>query len=150
MTDRQRAFADYYIECGNATEAARRAGYSKKCAQQIGAENLLKPVILEYIKNRTAKDEEKRIASGDDALRFFTMVMDGKAEGATMTDRIAAGREILKRYVTDRKLEIEFLKLESQIKDNQPEEDTEDNFLDALNASAAEVWKECEGEDNEM
>ena len=129
MTDRQRAFADYYIECGNATEAARRAGYSKKCAQQIGAENLLKPVILEYIKNRTAKDEEKRIASGDDALRFFTMVMDGKAEGATMTDRIAAGREILKRYVTDRKLEIE---------------------LDALNASVAEVWKECEGEDNEM
>lgn len=27
LTPKQKAFADYYIECGNATEAARKAGY---------------------------------------------------------------------------------------------------------------------------
>ena len=30
LTPKQKAFADYYIETGNATEAAIRAGYSKK------------------------------------------------------------------------------------------------------------------------
>ena len=29
LTPKQSAFADYYIETGNATEAARRAGYKK-------------------------------------------------------------------------------------------------------------------------
>ena len=27
LTPKQKAFADYYIECGNATEAYRKAGY---------------------------------------------------------------------------------------------------------------------------
>ncbi len=48
----------------------------------------------------------------------------------------------------EQKLKIELIKLESQIKDNQPEEEAEDNFLDALNASAAEVWEESEECDN--
>lgn len=48
----------------------------------------------------------------------------------------------------EQKLEIELLKLESQIKDSQPEEEAEDNFLDALNGAAGEVW-EGDGEDDE-
>ena len=34
------------------------------------------------------------------------------------------------------------MKLESRIKDGTPEEETEDNFLEALNASTREVWGE--------
>lgn len=50
----------------------------------------------------------------------------------------------------EQKLEIELLKLESQVKDSQPEEKAEDNFMDALNGTAAEVWEESEvGEDGE-
>lgn len=49
----------------------------------------------------------------------------------------------------EQKLEIELLKLESQIKDNAPEEDAEDNFLEALNASAAEVWEESKVEEDD-
>ena len=37
LTPKQKAFADYYIECGNATEAAKRAGYKDSSARQIGA-----------------------------------------------------------------------------------------------------------------
>ena len=81
MNGRQKAFADYYIECGSAAEAARKAGYSVNTARQMGKENLTKPYILEYIRQRTAPTEQKRIASGDDVLRFFTRVMDGD-EGA--------------------------------------------------------------------
>lgn len=48
----------------------------------------------------------------------------------------------MKHQIDKQKLEIELLKLESQIKDNQPDEQAEDNFLDALNASAVEMWEE--------
>lgn len=48
----------------------------------------------------------------------------------------------------EQKLEIELLKLESQIKDSQPEEEAEDNFMDALNGTAAEVWEEGEVEED--
>lgn len=44
----------------------------------------------------------------------------------------------------EQKLEIELLKLESQIKNSLPEEEAEDNFMDALNGTAAEVWREME------
>ncbi len=50
----------------------------------------------------------------------------------------------------EQKLEIELLKLESQvIKDSQPEEEAEDNFMDALNGTATEVWKESEVEEDD-
>ncbi len=42
LTPKQKAFADYYIQTGNATEAAIKAGYSKKTARFIGNENLTK------------------------------------------------------------------------------------------------------------
>lgn len=44
----------------------------------------------------------------------------------------------------EQKLEIELLKLESQVKDSQPEEEAEDNFMDALNGTAEEVWEDSQ------
>ena len=34
LTPKQRAFVDYYIQCGNATEAAKKAGYNEKSATE--------------------------------------------------------------------------------------------------------------------
>ena len=45
LTEKQKRFCDYYIEDPNATQAAIRAGYSKKTARFIGNENLTKPNI---------------------------------------------------------------------------------------------------------
>ena len=45
LTIKQKAFADYYIETGNATEAAKRAGYSQRTAYRTGADNLKKPHV---------------------------------------------------------------------------------------------------------
>lgn len=45
-----------------------------------------------------------------------------------------------RRAFENRKLEIELLKLESQIKDTDTEEEMKDNFIDAMNATAQEVW----------
>lgn len=45
LTDKQRAFVAEYLVDKNATQAAIRAGYSKKTAASIGEENLRKPEI---------------------------------------------------------------------------------------------------------
>lgn len=43
LTQKQQRFVDEYIISGNATQAAIKAGYSKKTARFVGAENLTKP-----------------------------------------------------------------------------------------------------------
>ena len=45
LTDKQRAFVAEYLVDLNATQAAIRAGYSPKTANQQGPENLVKPGI---------------------------------------------------------------------------------------------------------
>ena len=62
MSEKQKAFCDYYIETANATEAARRAGYSEKTAKSIGSENLTKPNLKEYIELRLKELEDGRVA----------------------------------------------------------------------------------------
>ncbi|CAI7727485.1 MULTISPECIES: terminase small subunit [Bacillus] len=78
LTEKQKRFADYYIELGNATEAARKAGYSSKTAKSIGQENLTKPDIKSYIKERLDEKDAERIASQDEILEFLTAVMRGE------------------------------------------------------------------------
>lgn len=54
LTPKQKAFADNYIaNGGNATDAARKAGYKKPEVQ--GCENLRKPNILAYIAEKQAE-----------------------------------------------------------------------------------------------
>lgn len=103
LTEKQLAFCEFYIECGNATEAAKKAGYSKKTAYSVGSENLKKPEVSAYIENRLAEQRAKRIASADEVMEFFSAVMRGEVKDAFDLDpaldtRIAAGKEIMKRY----------------------------------------------------
>ncbi|QHT63984.1 terminase small subunit [Paenibacillus lycopersici] len=80
LTEKQKQFADFYLETGNATEAAVRAGYSEKTARVIGQENLLKPAIKTYIDAAIAEKDEKRIAKQDEVLEFLTNVLRGQVK----------------------------------------------------------------------
>lgn len=103
LTPKQKAFADYFIECGNASEAARKAGYSLKTAGSIGEENLKKPEINAYIEERMAQQDASRVASADEVLRFYSSVMRGKEKDAfgldpSLADRLKAADSLMKRY----------------------------------------------------
>ena len=103
LTPKQKAFADYYIECGNATEAARKAGYKEESCRTIGCQNLTKRNISAYIAERMQAQNEARVASADEVLAFFSSVMRGEVKDqfgldAALSDRLNAGKELMKRY----------------------------------------------------
>ncbi len=54
LTGKQQRFVEEYMIDMNASQAALRAGYSKKTAKQIGTENLAKPAIASAIASATA------------------------------------------------------------------------------------------------
>lgn len=78
MTLKQQRFADEYIITANATQAAIKAGYSKKTAKVIGNENLTKPYIKKYIDERLAQLESEKIATQEEVLQYLTSVMRGE------------------------------------------------------------------------
>ena len=103
LTTKQKNFCEYYLQTGNATEAARLAGYS-----DIGAENLSKPAISEYIASRRAEMDKTLIADSDEVLRFYSAVMRGEVKDqfgldAALGDRLKAGDRLMKRYAVSEK-----------------------------------------------
>lgn len=80
LTAKQQRFCDEYLIDLNATQAAIRAGYSKKTANRIGTENLSKLVIREYIENRMAEKEAALIANQDEVLKYLTFVLRGQSK----------------------------------------------------------------------
>jgi hypothetical protein len=73
LTNKQRVFVEEYLQCWNASEAARRAGYSEKSASVIGHENLRKPEIARAIR---ARIDEKTMQT-DEILCRLTDIARG-------------------------------------------------------------------------
>ena len=75
LTAKQQRFCDEYLIDLNKTQAAIRAGYSKKTAYSIGQKHMKKPEILAYIEKRMAEKEAALIADQDEVMRYLTSVM---------------------------------------------------------------------------
>ncbi|WP_278831269.1 terminase small subunit [Mitsuokella multacida] len=159
LTEKQRRFVDYYIETGNASEAARRAGYSEKTAGWIGQENLQKPTIKAAIDARLRELEDKRIAKADEVMQFLTstlrgevkeerVVVEGTGDGrsdariirvqVSARDRLEAAKSLLKRYpmqldAKEQKLRLQ--KLEAEIKAAEQVDDDAVTIVDDLEDS---------------
>lgn len=69
LTDKQRRFVDEYLVDLNATQAAIRAGYSRKRADAIGYENLRKPELAASISEAMKARENRTLVKADDVLR---------------------------------------------------------------------------------
>lgn len=80
LTEKQKAFADYYIESLNAVESYMRAydTGNYKVAGVEGSRNLEKPKIKEYINERLQKASNDRIATIQEIMEFHTKVMNNK------------------------------------------------------------------------
>ena len=126
LNTRQKAFCEYYVACGNATESAIKAGYKEKYAG-VNADKLLKNTnVSKYIKKIMEEHANNRIAKAEEILEFLTatlrgevteeVVVGGFGKSATekisknvdLKDRLKAAELLGKRYrlFTD-KVEVE-------------------------------------------
>lgn len=97
LTAKQKRFCDEYLINLNATQAAIRAGYSKKTAYAIGNENLNKPELKNYIAERMAEKEAMLIADQDEVLRYLTAVLRGESSASVLArNEIGAEQVIIK------------------------------------------------------
>lgn len=112
---RQKRFCDEYLIDCNATQAAIRAGYSKKTVKQVG-QRLLTYVDLKcYIERELERLHNERTANAEEVLEYLTAVMRGEHTEQTLIgigdgvqrignievgakDRLKAAELIGKRY----------------------------------------------------
>ena len=120
LTEKQKRFADEYIKSGNATQAAIKAGYSKKTAKIVASQNLTKLNVKSYIDDRMKVIEDNRIMTAKEAVELLTGIGRGEVKEtvvvaspmgvetvekeADLKTRISAIKEILKRYPDNDKL----------------------------------------------
>jgi phage terminase small subunit len=106
LTTKQRLFVEAYLDCLNASEAARRAGYSERTAHAIGWENLRKPEIAEAVQAGFAEramsaDEvlsrlaDHARATADDFLTIVEEVVTGGNGEPQFDDN---GNPVVRRY----------------------------------------------------
>ncbi len=83
LTIKQKAFAEYYIKLGNATESYIKAGYkaSKREVAEANARKLLgKDSIKKYIKEKMEEISNNRIADATEILEYLTKGMRQELE----------------------------------------------------------------------
>lgn len=149
LTEKQKRFADEYIQSGNATQAAIAAGYSKKTAAVIAAENLIKPNVKTYIDERMRTIEDNRIMSAKEAIELLTSISRGEVKEtvvvgtptgvatvkkeADLKTRISAIKEILKRYPDNDKV------MEQQLRKLTAEADIAEKKVELLNGGNGDI-----------
>ncbi|MGF2203711.1 terminase small subunit [Lactococcus lactis] len=131
LTEKQKKFADYYIELGNATQAAIKAGYSAKYANTNASKLLQNTTIKSYIDERMEQLASERIMSAQEILERLSLiakadiketVVIANADGYSKVEKppdfktqIQAMKELLKRYPdNDRLLEQQLRKLKAE------------------------------------
>lgn len=115
MNARQKRFCDEYLIDCNATQAAIRAGYSKKTARVIATRLLADVAIKSQIDEQLEQLHSKKVADAREIVEFLTAVMRGEHTEQTLKfvgdgiqtithidvgakDRIKAAELLGKRY----------------------------------------------------
>lgn len=88
LNTRQRKFAEYYAQCGNATESAIKAGYSTKYANTNASKLLQNTTIAHYIREISEKLKDERIMCAKD--RQVTLSDIARSKDEETSDRIRA------------------------------------------------------------
>ncbi|PAV33091.1 terminase small subunit [Leuconostoc lactis] len=120
LMPKQQKFADEYIKTGNAMQSAITAGYSKAYAKARSSEMLENVGIKSYIDSRMDKIASDRVMSYTEAVELLTSIARGELmetvvvgtmagaetveKEADIKTRLAALKEILKRYPSNDKL----------------------------------------------
>ena len=90
LTPKQQRFVEEYLIDLNATQSAIRAGYSEKTAQEIGSENLSKPMVAKAIAEAQEKLSNKAQVTVEMVVQGLLNEAKDLSEGSTQSARVAA------------------------------------------------------------
>lgn len=94
MNERMKLFADEFLICGNAEQAAIKAGYSKAYARGNAHKLVANVSVSEYLKERRAMLESSKIATMEEVQEFWAETMrDAEID---RKDRLKASEYIAK------------------------------------------------------
>ena len=85
MTEKQKRFCEEYLIDCNGTQAAIRAGYSKKTARQMANLLLTKVDIREYIDSLLQQIHSQKVATAAEVMEYLTSVQRGESQSAYIT-----------------------------------------------------------------
>lgn len=88
MNERQKKFAEYYAQSGNAAQSAVKAGYSEKYANTNASKLLQNTTIRDYIKSLAEKVQDSRIMTAKERQVLLSDI--AKYDGYAPSDRIKA------------------------------------------------------------
>jgi phage terminase small subunit len=74
LTAKQQRFVEEYLIDLNATQAAIRAGYSSESANNIGPENLLKPIVRAHIDKAMAERSKRTGVNADRVIQELARI----------------------------------------------------------------------------
>lgn len=87
LTPKQQLFVDYYLIDLNATEAAKKAGYSAKTAYSIGEENLRKPEIAAAVQKAMDERAERVKVDADYVLNTIVDTIERCKQAKPVLDK---------------------------------------------------------------
>ena len=87
LTLKQQRFVDEYIISGNATQAAIKAGYSKKTAAVTATENLRKPNVKAAIDKRNAEIQSEKTMDMQEVMERLAAMGRGETTEETVTNK---------------------------------------------------------------
>ena len=87
LEERQKIFCNEYLVDFNGTQAAIRAGYSKKTARSIASENLTKHNIQEYLKELIDRRNKRTQITQDDVVADIIKVKDRCMQNEAVLDK---------------------------------------------------------------
>ena len=90
LTPKQQRFVEEYLIDLNATQSAIRAGYSEKTAQEIGSENLSKPMVAKAIAEAQEKLSNKAQVTVEMVVQGLLNEAKDLSDGSTQSARVAA------------------------------------------------------------
>ena len=90
LTAKQERFVAEYLKDGNATRAAKAAGYSEKTAGSVGFENLKKPEISAAIAAAQSERTERTKVDMAYVITRLAIEAEREGEGTSHSARVAA------------------------------------------------------------
>ena len=150
LNERQRKFVDEYILTGNASEAARRAGYSAKTASSIGER------LLRNIEIRAALDERIKAASSEKTLtqnqllEFLSSVVKGEVcDQLAMTRLVGKGCSVIENLEIRASVQnrIRAAELLLRIQGAFKEVEQKNNLANLFVETLEKIWQDNHGDE---